>query len=104
MKSAQSQTLSLEEFVDKLITEKGLQDLEAEILAEIKNDLLKRVEDRINAVILEKMPPEKIEYFEKMLDNSDEKEIQDFCSRNIFGLDKIIAAELLSFKNTYLNT
>lgn len=103
MKPAQGQSVSLEKFVDKLVAEKGLQDLEAEVLSEIKSDLLGRLEDRINAVILEKIPPEKLEYFEKMLDNSDEKEIQEFCSRNILGLDQIIAAELLSFQNAYLN-
>ena len=93
----------LEHFVNRLIKEKGMTDIEGEYLEQIRADLLDRVETRVNMAILEHMPPEKLEYFEKLLDRSDSVEIQDFCRRNIYGLDELIANELLEFRKTYLN-
>jgi hypothetical protein len=68
----------------------------------MKKDLLERINDRINAAVLENIPVEKIEYFEKLLDKGEEKEIQSFCQRNIFNLEEIIAKELVAFKKSYL--
>jgi hypothetical protein len=93
---------SLQQFVEGLVKEKGLTNLEKEILDQVKKDLLSRLEDRINAVILANIPPENLEFFEKMLDRSDEKEIQSFCQRNIADMDNLVAAELASFRKTYL--
>ena len=92
----------LEKFIDQLVNEKGLQNLDPETLKQVKKDLSDRIENRINAVILEKLPPEKIDEFDKLLDSAGEKEIQDFCSKNIPDLDKVIANELISFRITYL--
>lgn len=93
----------LEDFVDRLVAEKGMTNLDPEVLAQVKKDLLDRVEDRVNAVIIEKLPPESLEEFEKILDGADEKEIQPFCQQRIPNLDQVIAAELLAFRQTYLN-
>ena len=37
----------LEQYVDRLIEEKGLPDMDAEVLSQIKSDLSDRLEDRI---------------------------------------------------------
>lgn len=93
----------LEHFVSQLVEEKGMTNIEGEYLDQIKADLLDRVETRVNMVILEHMPPEKLEYFENLLDRSDSAEIQAFCQRNIYGLDELISKELLEFRKTYLD-
>jgi len=92
----------LDEFVNKLIEEKGLDNLDVETLKQIKSDLMSRLEDRINAAILAALPPEKLENFEKILDQGGTEEIQSFCSKNILNLDQLIASELMSFRQTYL--
>lgn len=94
---------SLDVFVDRLIEEKELIGLDTEVLAQVKTDLLDRVEDRVNATIVEHIPVDKLDYFEQLVNRSDQKEIQSFCHRNIPGLDEIIAKELVDFRNTYLN-
>lgn len=95
---------SLNGFVDDLIKNKNLGALDFEVVQQIKADLLDRIEDRINATILANMPPEKLEYFEKLLDQSTAEEIQAFCQRNIVDLDQILAKELVAFRETYLNS
>src|SRR3989338_1547769 len=66
----------LEQYVDRLIEEKGLPVMDAEELAQINSDLSDRLEDRFNASILEHMPSHKLEEFEKILDTGSAEEIQ----------------------------
>ena len=99
----QNNSNSLNEFVKDLIRSRGLDNLDYEIVVQLKADLRDRVESRVNAAILANLPPEKVEYFEKLLDQSSTEEVQSFCRRNIYGLDEIIANELAKFRATYLS-
>ena len=76
----QSQAINI--FIEKLVEEKNFENIDSEVLEQIKNDLLDRVEDRINATILEKMPPEKLEQFNVVLDSKNTDDIQSFCRNN----------------------
>ena len=93
---------SLDQFVDHLIVDKGLVDLDPEIREQVKSDLSERLDDRINALIVEKLPSEKLDGFNKILDSGSEREIQEFCRQNIFDLDQLIAVELMNFRQSYL--
>lgn len=96
--------LDLKSFVDRLVEEKKLpESLEKEVLEEVKKDLLTRVEERINAVIINNLSEEKLEEFNKMLDkNVGDKEMQNFCLNNIPDLPQLMASELIVFRDTYL--
>jgi len=98
-----NQEQSIDVFVDRLIEEKKFENITDEVKNQIRQDLLSRIEDRINATILEHMPPEKMEEFSTLLDHANEKEIQEFCHINIPKLDEIIARTLLDFRDSYLN-
>lgn len=100
---SQNNSNSLTEFVDGLIKSRGLDDLDAEVVVQLKSDLLGRVESRINAAVLANIPPEKLEHFEKLLNQSSPEEIQSFCRRNVYDLPEIIAKELADFRETYLS-
>lgn len=93
---------NIEEFVAKLIEDKGFDEKDPEILAQIKSDLIARVENRINAMILSELDQEKLPEFEKILENGSEEEIQKFVRSNIPDIDEKTATELLTFKNIYL--
>ncbi|MGH7141463.1 MAG: DUF5663 domain-containing protein [Minisyncoccia bacterium] len=93
----------LAQFIDKLVEEKGLANLEPDVLAEIKTDLGARVEDRINAALLEAMPKDKLDAFEKLLDSGSPEEAQAFCREHIPNIDEVAAETLLDFRRTYLN-
>jgi len=91
-------------FVGRLVEEKKFENLDSEVLDQIKSDLTDRVEDRINAVILAHLPPEKLEDFNDLLNSDDAEKIQSFCQANIQNLDDVIAGELLDFRSSYLNS
>ncbi len=93
----------LEQFVDRLLEEKAMVDLDEEVLQQLKKDLFDRVEDRINAMLLAKLPADKLADFEKLLESGSDEEVQKFCSDAIPKLDEAIAAELLAFRTTYLS-
>ena len=97
-KIVKKETSSLEQFVDRLVEEKDFKGLREPVIQQIKKDLLSRVENIINAMILQKMPAEKLNDFEKLLDSkAGEKKIQSFCQKNILDLDQEIASTLLRF-------
>jgi len=98
-------SLDLAAYVDHLVAEqKYPADLEKEVVDQIKADLLSKVEDRVNAVIISNLSEEKLEEFTNMLDsNISDEEMQKFCSDNIPNLAQLIATELIVFKQTYLS-
>ncbi len=94
---------ALSEFVDRLIEEKRFSVTDTDVLRQIRSDLTERVEDRVNATILENIPTEKLEEFSTFLDRANAEQIQEYCRKNIPNLDELIAEALVGFRDTYLN-
>lgn len=92
----------LNEFVEKLLTKKDLSNLDVEVRSQVRIDLVDRIGDRINAALLENIPPEKLDKFEQVLDRKNQEEIMKFCEENIPNLQEVIAKELISFEEIYL--
>lgn len=92
----------LQTFAGKLLEEKQLQDVDPEVVDQLKADLVNRLEDRLNMVILKNMPEEKISEFEVLLNNGSEVALQEFCQTNIPDLQNVLATELMAFRKTYL--
>jgi hypothetical protein len=89
-------------FVERLVAEKGFSGLEPEVLEQIKKDLEDRVEDRVNAAILNSLPEDKLPEFERLLQEGSDEEIQQFCVAQVPDLESVIATTLISFRSTYL--
>ncbi len=101
-RTKKSAAIGLDQFIDRLVEEKGLTNLDGEVLAQVKSDLYARAEDRVNATIVEKLPPTMLNDFEKLLDEGSEVQLRTFCQEHIPNLDEAVAAALLSFGQTYL--
>jgi len=93
---------NIEEYVNRLVEDRGFNEQDPEIIAQIKTDLLDRVENTINAMIIANLDSEKLPMFNKVLEDGSEEEIQNFVKSNIPKIDEKVAAELLNFKNIYL--
>lgn len=101
--NSQTPMYNLNTFVESLIEEKGLSYLDDLMLAEMKNDLLNRIEDRLNVVIVQNMPEANMAEFEKMMDDkASDEELQKFCEKNIPDLSSLVAIDLARFKDVYL--
>ncbi len=93
----------LEQYVDRLIIEKKFDEKDPDVVAQIKADLMDRVEDRINAMIVRELKEEELGAFEKLLDGSPIEDINAFVKQHISNLDEKIAQELVEFRATYLS-
>ena len=94
---------NIEEFIDRLVQEKGFDHKDPEVVTQIKADLLESVGDSINAMIMEHMPEQKMREFEAILDTKDEAKITTYIREQIPDIDEKTAGVLLAFKNTYLS-
>ncbi len=97
---------SLKLFAEKILAEKGVNELtlEPEVMEQMKNDLISRLEDRINAVALIAVPPDKLAEFEQLLDSNSLEKMQSFLALNVPNIQELIAQELLLFRETYLRS
>ena len=94
---------ALNGFIEQILFERGAGALPEDVQAQMKQDLMKRAEDRINAGILAALPPEQLESFEKIVTNGSREEIEAFTRTHIPNLDEVIGKELAEFKALYLS-
>lgn len=92
---------NIDDFVDKLVREKGFDTKDPEILAQIKTDLMDRIEKRVNAMIMSNMPEDKLSQFGEVLDTEDQEKISKYVREQIPDIDEKTASVLLSFATTY---
>ena len=92
----------MDSFVQKLMEQKKFASQDPDVLAEIKKDLLKRVEYHINAGLLAALPPEHLKEFDELLANGSDEAVQSFLKRYIPDFEATVADILLDFKALYL--
>jgi hypothetical protein len=94
---------SLGPFIDDLIQRKfRSEDLVPTIIDELRLDLACRIEDHINAAILDRIHESEIAEFNEILDSEDDLKVQQFVAKRIPHLDVLITQVLSSFKKAYL--
>jgi DNA-directed RNA polymerase specialized sigma24 family protein len=94
--------MELEQFVEDILVEQGLNNEEPDVYAELKNDLLESVETRINAMVVANLSADDLIAFEAQLDSASPEENAAFVKAHVPDLDQKVAAELLDFKAAYL--
>lgn len=93
---------NIDDFVSKLVEEKGFDEKDPLVIEQIKSDLLERIEDRVNAMIVRNLKVEDLDEFEKALDQNDEQALESFVQMHIPDINEKVAAELLAFRSVYL--
>jgi hypothetical protein len=94
---------NLNQYVDQLVEEKGFDEKDPEVIAQIKTDLLDRVENRVDAMIADNLPAEVLPEFSSILDTGGEADIQAFITKHIPDIEEKVASELLTFRTIYLS-
>jgi hypothetical protein len=94
---------NLNDYVDRLVAEKGFNEKDPEVIAQLKADLLDRVETRIDAMIADTLPAEVLPEFETVLEQGNTEDVQDFVKKHIPDIDEKVASELLTFRTIYLS-
>ncbi len=90
------------QFIDKIIEEKNLQDLDAEVHKQLHNDLMRRLEDRINHAIINSLNNKQATQLEHLIDTQQIDKIQSFLKKEGINVNGIIAGTMSKFYSDYL--
>lgn len=94
---------SLEGFAEKLLEERGVDGLDLETREQMKKDLTSRLEDRVNAGLIQKLAPQYLEEAERLIDEGNAEQVQKFFQGHIADIAEVIATELMMFRQEYLH-
>lgn len=94
----------LSQFIDEIIESKQLSGMTPEVRAQLKEDLLGQLEDRINAALVEAMPPAKVDELNYMLDQEGvtDAQITEFIAGSGVNTTQVAASTMLQFRDLYL--
>ncbi|MBD3300794.1 MAG: hypothetical protein GF347_05590 [Candidatus Moranbacteria bacterium] len=103
MQKKQESPQSVEDFVDHLMELKGLTKLEPEIREQVKREIFARVKEFIYARMLEEMPKDKLDEFERLLEEGDQEKMIAFNEKHLPNLQDLITQSLIEFEKQYLD-
>lgn len=90
------------EFVDGMINEKGLADLDTEVRDELRSGLLERLEDHINRTILNSLSDEQFSQFEQLMEENSVDKINEFLYKEGINVGALVTRAMTEFKGLYL--
>lgn len=97
---------SVDEFVESLLTDKGITDIEPDIKEELKTDMKKRLLDQINRAAVMQLSEEKADELAKLVEdpNFTNEEMTKFMQDSGVNLTEVALDTMLKFRSFYLGT
>lgn len=94
----------LNKFIDEIIATKQLSGVNADVLDQLRHDLLAQLEDQINAALINALPAEKIEEFNTLLDQEGvtDEQVRLFIDGSGIDSSQIAAKTMVRFRNLYI--
>lgn len=95
---------NIDEFIESLLNDKGITDVEPEIREELKADMKKRLEDQINRAAVEALSEEKAAELAKLIDEPDftNEKMTQFMQDSGVNLTEVALDTMLRFRSFYL--
>lgn len=97
---------NVDDFIESLLTEKGITDLEPEVKSELKKEMNARLMDQINQAAIMQLSEEKADELAKLIDEPDftEEKMAKFMQDSGVNLTEVALDTMLKFRNFYLGT
>ena len=97
---------NIDEFIESLLNDKGVTDVDPEIREELKADMKKRLEDQINRAAIETLSEEKAAELAKLIDEPDftNEKMTEFMQNSGVNLTEVALETMLKFRSFYLGT
>lgn len=99
----QTENNELRNFVTGIVQEKNLSGVEAEVIAQLIDDLTVRLEDQVNSALLQQLSDEDFAEFEKLLDENNIDKINNYFYNKNVNVTEITAGVLSNFRLAYLS-
>jgi|SRR3989344_4979771 len=93
----------VDDFLNKVLTDAGMDNVSPEVRSQMFNDLKNRLEDRFLATILANLNEDQITSFREITESGGNQEkMNDFISANLTNAPELFAQAMMSFRDTYL--
>lgn len=94
----------IKQFLDDILQQAGMVAPSEEIHQEMLKQMFEQLDQHLTAVILEKLPEDKIEAFIKMNeDQRPQEEIQTYLQQHIPQVNEVMANAFTQFRDMYLS-
>lgn len=97
---------NIDDFIESLLNEKGITDIEPEVRDELKAEMKARLEDQIDRAAVQALSEEKAIELANLVDDPDftNEKLAEFMQNSGVNLSEIAMETMLQFRNFYLDT
>ena len=97
---------NIDDFLESLLNDKGITDVDPEIRAELKEDMKTRLMDQINKAAIMKLSEEKATELADLIDNPDftNEKMTEFMQEAGVNLTEVALDTMLKFRGFYLGS
>lgn len=97
---------SVDEFIESLLVDKGITDIEPDVREELKTEMKTRLLDQINKAAIMQLSEEKAAELAAMVDdpNFTNEKMTEFMQNSGVNLVEVALETMLQFRNFYLSS
>lgn len=97
---------SVDDFIESLLNERGITEVEPDVRAELKEDMKKRLMDQINKSAIMQLSEEKAAELAEKINDPDftNEKMTEFMQNSGVNLTEVALDAMLRFRNFYLGT
>ena len=93
----------VEDFLQALLTEAGMDTVSAEVKEQMLTDLRARLQDRLFGTIVMNLSDGKLSEFRELVDNGgSQDELEKFVDANVPNSAEVFAQAMMTFRSDYL--
>ena len=96
----------VDEFIDNLLREKGITDVDPDVLEGVKNDMKEQLLKQIDREAIMRLPEDKANELADKLDdpNFTEQQMAEFIQNSGVNLPDVVVDVMIKFRGFYLGT
>ncbi|MDO4611515.1 MAG: DUF5663 domain-containing protein [Candidatus Saccharibacteria bacterium] len=97
---------SVDDFIESLLKDKGITDLDPEVKEELVADMKQRLMDQINTAAIMQLSEEKVDELNVLLESPDftAEKMTEFMQNSGVNLTEVTLDTMLKFRSFYLGT
>ena len=94
----------LDQFINEMLDAKKLSGVTEDVRAQLVSDLKQRLLDQINKALIDALPDEKMDEFERLLDDESltDEQVQQFIMNSGVDVKKVTTVTMLRFYDLYV--
>lgn len=97
---------NIDDFIESLLNDKGITDIEPDVREELKADMKQRLLDQIDQAAVQALSAEKADELAKLIENPNftNEEMTKFMQDSGVNLTEVTLETMLKFRSFYLGT